>query len=235
MIYFLEILEKIFTNPWVVGIGGGTLSGLLVAWISRKLFSQKENKEYNQKVLSANQEVLYSLRPLISESVFPSVAVLNSLVSATSRKYKVDQNSMCTPSQFFDELIKEVMDSNFIPHEKKSEYSSHLINLKKETDSLAETKNKVTEIDYQYKLHRNEHSAVFSLSMGLMVMMTTVFLTLSEFKSNLLLSSAFLNLLLPIGAALMVSVLLYSAMSIKSKKGSDVLNDLLKELKNFLP
>lgn len=57
----------ILNNAWVVGIGGGILSGLIVTVITRYLFSKKENSEYMQKVSSVNREIIYALRPGISE------------------------------------------------------------------------------------------------------------------------------------------------------------------------
>ena len=58
---------ELFNNPWFVGIGGGILSGLIVAYISRLIFSRRDNREYAQKVSQANHEVLYAVRPGISE------------------------------------------------------------------------------------------------------------------------------------------------------------------------
>ena len=40
----------IFSNPWIVGIGGGVLSGFIVAYISRLIFSKRDNREYAQKI-----------------------------------------------------------------------------------------------------------------------------------------------------------------------------------------
>ncbi len=37
-------------NAWFFGIAGGILSGLIVAFISRSLFSRRDNKEYAQKL-----------------------------------------------------------------------------------------------------------------------------------------------------------------------------------------
>ncbi len=56
-----------FILRWAIGIGGGILSGLIVAYISRLIFSKRDNREYAQKILQANNEVLYAVRPGISE------------------------------------------------------------------------------------------------------------------------------------------------------------------------
>ena len=61
-----------FSNPWVIGIGGGVLSGLLVTLITRYLFSKRERREYLQKVATANNEIIYTIRPAIAEKTIPS-------------------------------------------------------------------------------------------------------------------------------------------------------------------
>jgi hypothetical protein len=63
-------------NTWVVGIGGGILSGLFVTYISRFWLSKRDNKEYRQKITTANQEILYAVRPCISEDVLPTRKVM---------------------------------------------------------------------------------------------------------------------------------------------------------------
>ena len=68
----------IFNNSWVIGIGGGILSGFIVTLITRYLFSKKDNKEYVQKVATVDSEVVYALRPRISEGHIPDNEVLSS-------------------------------------------------------------------------------------------------------------------------------------------------------------
>ena len=60
-------MEALLNNGWVVGIGGGILSGLIVAWLTRTLFSKKDQKELAINISSANREILYAIRPEISE------------------------------------------------------------------------------------------------------------------------------------------------------------------------
>jgi len=74
---------QILNNPWVIGIGGGVISGFVVMLITRHLFSRRDNREYNQRVVTANQEVIYAIRPGISEGVIPSQNVVASLIDAT--------------------------------------------------------------------------------------------------------------------------------------------------------
>ena len=70
----------ILNNAWVVGIGGGLLSCLLVTLVTRYIFSKKDDKEYVQKLATVNKEVVYALRPGISEGHIPDEEVLSSLI-----------------------------------------------------------------------------------------------------------------------------------------------------------
>ena len=120
---------EIFNNEWVVGIGGGILSGLIVTLITRYFFSKKDNKEYAQKISTVNREVVYALRPGISEGHIPELDVLNSLINATARKYRVEKSDVYHAKQIAEELIKEIMDSSFISSETKKNYCSSLSHL----------------------------------------------------------------------------------------------------------
>ena len=122
----------IFSNPWIVGIGGGILSGVIVAYISILIFSKRDNREYAQKISLANHEVLYAVRPGISESVIPQNGVLKSLITATARKYAVDVTDMHDLNDVSSELIKEVMDSSFISASAKNEFCEKLTIIKEE-------------------------------------------------------------------------------------------------------
>jgi len=54
-------------NQWVIGIGTSIISGFLVFFFTRKFFTEKQNREYDQKIRTANNEILYAVRPLIVE------------------------------------------------------------------------------------------------------------------------------------------------------------------------
>ena len=60
----LNILKKIMNflyNPWFIGIGGGIVSSLIVFFVTRAISNRKGNKEYLQRIKTANNEILYSL------------------------------------------------------------------------------------------------------------------------------------------------------------------------------
>jgi len=117
-------------NPWVIGIGGGILSGLFVTLITRYLFSKRDNREYVQRIVTANQEILYAVRPGISEGVIPTSDVVGALIKTTASKYGVAQDDVYSPSQLADVLVKEVMDTSFLSAQAKAEFCAKLAQLR---------------------------------------------------------------------------------------------------------
>jgi hypothetical protein len=166
---------EIFNNAWVVGIGGGILSGLFVTFITRYLFSKKDNSEYMQKVATVNREILYALRPGISEGHIPEESVLSALANSTARKYKVERNDIFQSKQIAEELIKEIMDSSFISSDTKKKYCETLAHLVKESlpenDVLAlKAEIKVAESDYRQRLSQRM-SMVLGMTAALITML----------------------------------------------------------------
>ena len=115
-----------YTNPWVVGIIGSIPGGFLVNWLTGLVLGKRENREYLQKVNGANREVVYAVRPGISEGEIPSSAVLSALRNATARRFGVEATSLYSASEIAEELTKEVMDSSFISSAQKQEYCQRL-------------------------------------------------------------------------------------------------------------
>ena len=119
-------LVGLLNNPWFIGIGGGIVSGFLVAWITHIFLGRGENKEYMQKIASANRDVIYAIRPGISEGQIPTKEVISALVHATARRHSITPSDMYGPHELAEELIKEVMDSSFLSSVRKAEYCHEL-------------------------------------------------------------------------------------------------------------
>ena len=167
-------------NPWVIGIGGGVLSGLLVTTISRYLLSRRESREHVQKVAAANQEILYAIRPGISEGRLPSSKAVLAMTAATARRQAVDSEDLFGPNEISQELVKEVMDSSFLSAEDKHQYCEKLAELdsavkedQSEQGAVEEESRPRSEIaEYREKMTR-----LTSMMMGLLAMTMTVFMT----------------------------------------------------------
>jgi len=181
-------MEDLLNNGWVVGIGGGVLSGLIVAWLTRTLFSKRDLRELAINISSANKEILYAIRPEISENSLPSIEVIDALKNATARKYKIEPERLHGTTQIVEELIKEIMDSSFISSSAKREYCESLKTLipvsTGETELEAEDQEVfVARIEYKEKM-----TTLLSMTLGTIAALATM---LSFLKSSFETSSIF--------------------------------------------
>lgn len=115
------------SNAWIVGTGTGILSGILVTLIAQLILSRKEKRDYRKNVAEANREIVLTIRSGIPEEQIPTTEVILALSHSTARRYGVVANDLYTPLEISEELIKEVMDSSFLPSAKKSEYSKLIL------------------------------------------------------------------------------------------------------------
>ena len=169
---------ELLNNPWIIGIGGGILSGLIVAYISRLIFSRRDSREYAQKLSLSNHEVLYAVRPGISEGIIPKNNVLKSLISATARKYVVDAQDMHDLNDVSSELIKEVMDSSFISAQAKNDFCEKLTQIREELP-VAEK----SEIEKEYDIsarYRKQMVSVLSGTVGILTALAGIMLSIQK-------------------------------------------------------
>jgi hypothetical protein len=180
-----EIME-ILNNPWFIGIGGGILSGVIVTAISRFVFSKRDNREYAQKVSTVNKEVIYAIRPGISEGEIPTKEIIKSLIESTSRKYGVESKDVYTPAEIADDLIKEVMDSSFISAKTKNDYCKKLDEIKPiSKEKLIPQIEKEMEIRKSVlSAYRDRMIRMMSIMLGVISAIMTLVFSFSEIKNT---------------------------------------------------
>jgi hypothetical protein len=164
---------SILSNPWFIGIGGGIVSGLLTALISRWIFSRRDNREYLQKTKLAHREILYAIRPGISEGDIPARETIEALVSATARKYAIDVKDLPGPHDLGQDLLKEVMDSSFISSKAKAEYCRHLGPLLQPPSQQAVKHPSATASPEAISEYRRRTYTTLSMMMGLFATLLT--------------------------------------------------------------
>lgn len=125
-------MDDLIANPWIVGIGGGVISSLIVFFITKFFLSKKENKEYEQKVRLATNEVVYAVRPLVIDKVIPANDVLAALRSAIAVKYGVKVSDVIGIKQLVSILVLEILSNSFLNSNQKNEYCNLLMTMKDE-------------------------------------------------------------------------------------------------------
>ena len=125
-------MDDLIANPWIVGIGGGVISSLIVFFITKFFLSKKENKEYEQKVRLATNEVVYAVRPLVIDKAIPANDVLVALRSAIAVKYGVKVSDVIGIKQLVSILVLEILSNSFLNSSQKNEYCNLLMTMKDE-------------------------------------------------------------------------------------------------------
>jgi hypothetical protein len=195
---------ELLNNSWVIGIGAGILSSLFVAIITRRIFSKRDNREYIQKVQGANREVLYAIRPGISEGVIPSREIVTHLVQATARKYSVGIDSMHNLSTLSSELIKEVMDSSFISAQKKQDFCEKLSALKPD-EKPKELKAKLQDLELSNR-YRSQMVAIMATMVGLTTAVAAFYTSVKSESIEIASPEKLTILLVPAAAAIAVAI-----------------------------
>ena len=125
-------MDDLIANPWIVGIGGGVISSLIVFFITKFFLSKKENKEYEQKVRLATNEVVYAVRPLVIDKAIPTNDILAALRSAIAVKYGVKVSDVIGIKQLVCILVLEILSNSFLNSSQKNEYCNLLMTMKDE-------------------------------------------------------------------------------------------------------
>lgn len=94
--------------------------------------SKKENKEYEQKVRLATNEVVYAVRPLVIDKAIPANDILAALRSAIAVKYGVKVSDVIGIKQLVCILVLEILSNSFLNSSQKNEYCNLLMTMKDE-------------------------------------------------------------------------------------------------------
>ena len=164
-------MSDVIINPWITGIGGGIISSLIVFFVTRYFFEKREKREYLQKIETANNEILYSVRPLIIEKKIPSREMLSAIKFSTAKKHGIKQEDLYNEYSLSNDLINEIMANSFLSSEQKIELSNLLQTLKEDKKSNNE---KEVEIIY---LKDKENYSKTSILMALMSFAIVLFVT----------------------------------------------------------
>lgn len=167
----------LINDPWIIGVGGGILSGILVTFVSRKFFFKKDEKEYIQKTAFANREVIHAIRPGIAESIMPDANIVEALIQSTARKHGISASDMHSKEEIAQELTKEIMDSSFISSEQKKDYCKHLIPLRSFVDDAEEESLELRSINYTSprREYRSQSATLMSFVFGISAVIISTF------------------------------------------------------------
>lgn len=130
----MEAFLKFLNNNWVTSI----LTGILVTLAFEFAKRLKEKKDYKLQTSLANTEVFNILEACVPEEQLPNPDVVFSFYKSAAKKYKVKIEHMDTLSMIIDDLIKKVMESNFLSYDEKTSHCERLLKLKLDIEKTQE-------------------------------------------------------------------------------------------------
>lgn len=116
----------LLNNPWFVGVGGGIISSLIVFVMTQYFFERQNNREYLQKIKTANGEILWAVRSLIVEGKVPTREIYRAIKLSVASKYALDPEHLYNERTLFNDLVCEVTANSFLTTEQKTDYYSLL-------------------------------------------------------------------------------------------------------------
>ena len=184
---------SILSNQWVVGIGAGIISGVIVYFLTRWLLGRKDNSKHIEQINMANEEIIRILRPYVAEEGLPNKDIVNAILASSSRKYNLQQNEVYSIRVVCEELIKETLENVYVSCSKKQEYSmsinDYLIEIEKplnDTDLSNSTKLQLEQFSIQNRnKYKNRYLSYLSGILSVFVFIITTFGTIfsKEFSS----------------------------------------------------
>ena len=169
-------------NSWVVGIGGGIISGIIVYFFTNWLYKRKDRTKYLEQIDRANADIIHALKPYVAEIGLPEKEIVDAIIVSTARKYNVKSEELYSIRIICEELIREIVENAYVSSEKKQEYSLQLKdylhtleneNLKSFLISDIEKEIKTTHI-YKETNYRKRITTMLSTMMSVMAGLLTI-------------------------------------------------------------
>jgi hypothetical protein len=171
---------EILNNPWVIGIVGGIISGLLVYLFTYYLLSRKQNKEYSQRVSTANKALLHTIRPLIVQKKIPSKTITESIIESIAREHKVNTRDILSVQLLVDDLIKEVMENAFLDSIQKLSVSNKILKINSDKSKSIRSLKKVI---FQKDIMSSRYmSLILSITVSTIIFVILLFESLNNPK-----------------------------------------------------
>ncbi|MGE1163211.1 hypothetical protein ACQJ0Y_07880 [Peribacillus simplex] len=123
-----ELLKELFG----VSFAQNLFTGLIIFFIGNIFTKIKAKKDYIIALKQANSKVFYMLRRLISEQELPNKEILLAMHNSIARDLKVMPEDMDSYDVISENLVKEIMDTDFLSHDEKLKYSSKALTIKQQ-------------------------------------------------------------------------------------------------------
>jgi uncharacterized protein YacL len=177
------------------------------------LLSNRDDRILQQRVEQANQEIIYAVRPSLSQGTIPSRDIIDALIRSFARKYHISPKLLATVQDVCDDLTREIMDTDFIESERKAKLCGALLELGA-PDHSQELESSIIESDAARS--RRSLLTLTSAYMGLVTGLMTTVLAVFWIRpgSESLSDRHFVSLFLPLIVSLVAILLAVAGMMV---------------------
>jgi hypothetical protein len=119
-----------YDNPWIIGVITGVASGAILALATPVFLRRRRARDIAIRRERAAEDVLSALRPSVATGHFPSAAVVESIVNASTYNRGLDPKYAVSASDLLDVLTAEVMASSFVSPESRNNVANSLLTIK---------------------------------------------------------------------------------------------------------
>jgi hypothetical protein len=119
------MIQQLHDNTVLTAIIG-LLFSLIVFLVTSYFFTKRDKTDYRKKIETANNEMLYSIRPLLVEKKVPSKDILVAVRFSTAKKYGVEQHDLYDEFSLTSDLINETIANVFLTSDEKLEFCNLL-------------------------------------------------------------------------------------------------------------
>ena len=170
----LEFLQ----NEWVIGIGTGTISGIILLYVSQWLVNKAGSAEYIEKIKNANKEVIAIITPYVADMGLPEEQVFDATINSIARKYNIHRSEMYSIEFYCEELIGNIIRDDYISNSQKEKYTKELAQyIKNIINKEGNDKDTMYQEMFIKQVYRNEKTKRLSVIYALAIQIVTLILT----------------------------------------------------------
>lgn len=151
----------------------------------------------------------------------PRLEVVEALINATARRYKLEARLLLRPKQIAEELIKEIMDSSFISSLTKKNFCENLKKFSPDQETDLDRKvQRESELFVAKVEYRERMILLFSLTLGMISALATLFLNVRSSVTDSIVGRVFdsvFPMALILGVVTIIMNVMITAMKLRHK------------------
>lgn len=151
---------NILTSEWTIGIGSSIIASFLIGLF----WNLKRNKEYNQKILRANSEILNAAKSIIVDNTRFSYESAKAMIFSTARKLKLNLNDIYNVEELCQDLITDIMNNSFLTSDRKVELTQLVSSISNEPE-VHDYRNRQNSLE----MKRDKAFRIFALAQAILL------------------------------------------------------------------